>query len=123
MNVAMMVRNSTSPIISPVLRPIAKNSTKNTMVTALAKLKIKSFVARVTASGWKLISPISIPIGWLPFQFLEFLSNASAHSYDVAALHCGDTQADGWLAVIPEHTARWVFVAAFQRRRRPCRVS
>ena len=33
------------------------------MVTALTKLKAKALVATVTASGWKLISPMSIPMG------------------------------------------------------------
>ena len=62
-NVAMIVRNSTMPMIKPVLRPIARSSTTKTMVTALPRLNMKSFVATVTASGWKLISPISMPIG------------------------------------------------------------
>ena len=63
-NVAMIVRNSTMPMISPVLRPIANRSTTKTMVTALARLNMNSLVAAETASGWKLISPISMPIGW-----------------------------------------------------------
>src|SRR5262249_32761991 len=63
-NVAMIVRNSTAPMINPVLRPIANRSTTMTMVTALARLSMNSLVASVTASGWKLISPISMPTGW-----------------------------------------------------------
>jgi len=62
--VAMIVRNSTAPMISPVLRPIANRSTTKTMVTALPRLNMNSLVAALTASGWKLISPISMPIGW-----------------------------------------------------------
>src|SRR5262245_23069410 len=63
-NVAMMVSNSTSPMMTPVLRPMVKSSTTTTMVTALARLNMKSLVAALTASGWKLISPISTPTGW-----------------------------------------------------------
>ena len=63
-NVAMIVTNSTRPIITPVLRPIANMSTTKTMVTALPRLNMNSLVAGLTASGWKLISPISMPIGW-----------------------------------------------------------
>ena len=33
------------------------------MLTALTRLNAKALVALVTASGWKLISPISMPIG------------------------------------------------------------
>src|SRR5262249_21741122 len=63
-NVATIVRNSTSPMMTPVLRPIVSSSTTTTMVTALARLNMKSLVASLTASGWKLISPISTPTGW-----------------------------------------------------------
>ena len=49
-NVAIIVRNSTMPIISPVLRPMANRSTTKTMLTALPRLKTNS-VAAVTASG------------------------------------------------------------------------
>jgi hypothetical protein len=48
-NVAMIVRNSTTPMINPVLRPIVRRSTTKTMVTALPRLKTNSFVAAVTA--------------------------------------------------------------------------
>ena len=41
------------------------------MVTALARLKMKSLVAWVTASGWKLISPISMPTGWWRLSYLS----------------------------------------------------
>src|SRR5262245_1473878 len=64
-NVAMIVRNNTAPMINPVLRPMVRRSTTMTMVTALARLNMNSLVAAVTASGWKLISPISMPTGWL----------------------------------------------------------
>ena len=61
--VARIVSSRTTPIIIPARSPIAKRSTTNTMLTALTRLKAKALVAMVTASGWKLISPISIPIG------------------------------------------------------------
>ena len=115
-NVAMIVRNSTTPMMSPVLRPIANSSTTKTMVTALTRLNMKSLVAAVTASGWKLISPISMPIGWLRLQLVELSPDGLAHGHDVAALHRGDAEADGRLAVVAQQPARRVLIAALQRR-------
>ena len=112
----MIVRNSTMPMINPVLRPIANSSTTKTIVTALPRLKMKSLVAWVTASGWKLMSPISIPIGWSRFSSSSFRRTPFAHRHDVAALHRGDAQADGRLAVVAEQAARRILIAAIDRR-------
>ena len=71
-NVAMMVRKRTPPMIRLVLRPMAKKRTTKTIVTALARLKTNSLVAAATASGWKLISPISMPTGCVPASSASF---------------------------------------------------
>ncbi len=57
---------------------------------------------------------------WLVlFKFVKLPPNAFAKFHDVAALHGGDAQADGWLAVVPEQTPRRVLFAALQRRHVP----
>ena len=112
----MIVRNSTSPMMNPVLRPMAMISTTKTMVTALARLNTNSLVASATASGWKLISPISMPIGWLPLSCVELFPQGLAHRHDVAAGHGGDAEADGRLAVVAEQPPRRVLIAALDRR-------
>ena len=62
-SVPRIVSSSTSPMMVPARKPIIIRSTTKTMLTALSKLNAKARVASVTASGWKLISPISMPIG------------------------------------------------------------
>ena len=49
-------------------------------------------------------------------QLVERSPDALAHRHDVAALHGGDAQADGRLAVVAEQTARRVLIAALDRR-------
>ena len=49
------------------------------------------------------------------FELLELSPYALAHRHDVAALHRGDAQADGRLAVVAEQTARRILIAALQR--------
>jgi len=53
--------------------------------------------------------------GLLAFQFREFLPHAFAHRHDIAALHRGDSQADGRLTVVAEHAPRRVLVASLNR--------
>ena len=54
---------------------------------------------------------------WLvSFQLIELSADTFSHRHDVSALHRGDTQADGGLAVVPEQAARRIFVAALDRR-------
>ena len=115
-NVPMIVRNRTKPIMKPALRPIAIRSTTKTMRDRLDQIEHEALVASVTAVGWKLISPISMPIGWSRFSSSSFCRTAVAHRHDVAALHRRDAQADGRLAVVPEQAARRIFVAALDRR-------
>ena len=70
-NVARIVKKSTRPTERPARGPIAISSTTKTIETALIRLKTKALVASATAVGWKLISPISMPIGWFALELLE----------------------------------------------------
>ena len=114
-NVAMIVRNSTMPMISPVLRPIANRSTTKTMVTALPRLNMNSLVAAADRLGLEVDLADLDADRLVVFELLELSPYAFAHRHDVAALHRGDAQADGRLAVVAEQTARRVLIAALQR--------
>ena len=114
-NVAMIVRNSTMPMISPVLRPIANSSTTKTMRDRLAQVEHELVGGRADRLGLEVDLADLDADRLVLLELLELAPYALAHRHDVAALHGGDAQADGRLAVVAEQTARRVLIAALQR--------
>src|SRR5215510_12543948 len=92
---------------------MANSRTTKTIVTALPRLKL--LVALTTALGWKLISPISMPIGLSRFSSSSIFCLPIPNRHDIGTLHSRDAEADSWLAVVSKDATRWIFIAALDR--------
>ena len=106
-------------MISPVLRPIANSSTTKTMRDRLAQVEHELVGGRGDRFGLEVDLADLDADRLVAFELLELSPDAFAHRHDVAALHRGDAQADGRLAVVAEQAPRRVLIAALQRRHVP----